>query len=121
VINKLFFSVVLILGQNYLAGKIILPKDSCTILVPNITGPHCETNDEWVIRSTCKFKEFKIVVCDRWGQKMHQQDSLGKYNVIDWDFFDAKVTQQTYFWLITYKVEGDESIRELQGNVLILR
>jgi len=107
---KKFLVIILAIGLQYiLAQEVVQPKDSCTLYIPNSASPGHDIKP-WTIISTCPMELFSMEIYDRWGIKLHKQDSLGKDNVINWNY--SKMPGGTYVYMIKYKFAGNEATEE---------
>jgi len=106
-----------IFSQNCFSQSDIT-KVTCTIEVPNTITPNSEVNDGWKINPTCPVTGFTVEVFNRWGQKVYTQDSLGKNNLIHWDFTlkGKALPEGTYFYIMQYKMKFGDAIEEKNEN-----
>jgi gliding motility-associated-like protein len=88
------------------------------LVVPNVFTPNQDgVNDRWEI-TALGFKQFKVVVLDRWGAQIWQTDSPS-------DFWDGtregvKCLEGAYFYKISAITNENQSI-EKAGQVTLLR
>jgi len=89
------------------------------IFVPNVFSPNGDgNNDELVIYGTKCVKEFKLVIFDRWGEKVFETDDInakwnGTYNGKD-------MNGATFVYYIKGLYKDDRPI-DLKGNVTIVK
>jgi gliding motility-associated-like protein len=89
------------------------------IFVPNVFSPNGDgNNDELVIYGTKCVKEFKLVIFDRWGEKVFETDDInakwnGSYNGKD-------MNGATFVYYIKGLYKDDRPI-DLKGNITIVR
>jgi gliding motility-associated-like protein len=90
--------------------------------VPNTFTPDGnEYNNEWgpVFTSGYNPYSFELIVLNRWGQTIWVS-----YDVESkWDgTYNNKMCQDgTYFWIISFGVEGTDEIKQIHGHLTIVR
>lgn len=99
--------------------RIYLDTRCPEIFIPNVFSPNGDgNNDELVIYGTKCVKEFKLVIFDRWGEKVFETDDVnakwdGTYNGKD-------MNGSTFVYYVKGLYKDDRPI-DLKGNVTIVK
>ena len=91
------------------------------IFIPNAFSPNSDgINDSFEIKGK-NIIDFKLVIFDRWGEKVFQSDDIG--NSWDGKYKSVNCMEGVYFWMINYKSNWKEAkpIKFLHGTVTLLR
>lgn len=101
--------------------SIKLRENQCEITATMIFTPNNDGyNDTWLINNLNYFPENKILVYNRWGQKVYEHK--GEYDE-PWDgkdMFGVPVPDNTYYYYIVYNFKDSENLI-VKGNVSIIR
>jgi gliding motility-associated-like protein len=95
----------------------MIVKSYSTIYVPNAFTPNADTkNDTWLIPALDAYPNCTVIIYNRYGQKIFESFGYKK----PWDgTFDGK--QQPAGAYVYYINTGDNTMKNIQGSVLILR
>jgi gliding motility-associated-like protein len=95
----------------------MLVKSYSTIYVPNAFTPNADTkNDTWLIPALDAYPNCMVIIYNRYGQKIFESIGYKK----PWDgTFNGK--QQPAGAYVYYINTGDNTVKNIQGTVLILR
>ena len=99
-----------------------LPADTCTdLFVPNAL--HNENDFILRIRTTCEFKEFKLLIFDRWGtKKFETNDPAFELNMLEARKEKDKVafTPGVYLYLIEATLKDKEKPGTYTGTITFI-
>lgn len=93
-----------------------IPCEISTVLVftPNGDG----INDTWSVTNLEKYPENRVLVFNRWGQKVYEHE--GEYEAWDGrDTFGRELEANSYYYIIYRDKDEDKSI--IKGSVSIIR
>ncbi len=95
----------------------MMVKSYSTIYVPNTFTPNADTkNDTWLIPALDAYPNCIVIIYNRYGQKLFESFGYKK----PWDgTFNG--TQQPAGAYVYYINTGDNTVKNIQGTVLILR
>jgi gliding motility-associated-like protein len=95
----------------------MLVKSYSTIYVPNAFTPNADTkNDTWLIPALDAYPNCIVIIYNRYGQKIFE--SLGYKKPWDGTFNGKQQPAGAYVYYIN---TGDNTVKNIQGTVLILR
>lgn len=101
-------------GQNKTGSK-----DTCSVLIPNSIAPAHDLKP-WRIQSNCPLAFFKLVIYDKWGGKLHKQDTLGAEGLITWDY--SNTPMDSYMYTLNYRLLSDTTLQKrINGFISIIR
>ncbi|MFI5222515.1 MAG: gliding motility-associated C-terminal domain-containing protein, partial [Bacteroidia bacterium] len=114
--------VVVVTDTNNCINKdttLVEEKCGSKLYIPNAFTPNGDgINDVFYVHSR-SLETFEIQIYDRWGEKVFSSTELTK----GWDgtFQNSPCVNETYVWLIKYKVKGTNSTQSANGTVMLLR
>ncbi|MEM9025182.1 MAG: gliding motility-associated C-terminal domain-containing protein, partial [Bacteroidota bacterium] len=105
-----FYRVVVSREGCTMADSLIVQEDNfaclvdidCQVLVPNVFTPNDDAiNDQFLVRTTCAFTEFKLTIFNRWGDVVYETNNPS----IGWDGSTNGVTVSdgVYFWVMDFQ------------------
>ena len=81
------------------------PEEEC-IVIHNVITPNGDgANDTWIIECIENFPDNKVVIFDRWGDKINEYENYNNTSRL-WkgtNFKDEKVPDGTYYYVLTIK------------------
>jgi gliding motility-associated-like protein len=81
------------------------PEEECIVIHNAITPNGDGVNDTWIIDCIENFPDNKVVIFDRWGDKVNEFEGYNN-NSISWrgtNLKDKKVPDGTYYYVLTIK------------------
>ena len=99
--------------------KIVVDKGTCLILMPNAFTPNNDgLNDLFRLKYPGFIKIFKMVVYNRWGEKINE--TTNPLNGWDGKYKGILQPMGNYIWIISY-TDIDGISATLKGNVILIR
>ncbi|MFI5221913.1 MAG: gliding motility-associated C-terminal domain-containing protein, partial [Bacteroidia bacterium] len=114
--------VVVVTDTNNCINKdttLVEEKCGSKIYIPNAFTPNGDgINDVFYVHSR-SLETFEIQIYDRWGEKIFSSTDITK----GWDgtFQNLPCMNETYVWLIKYKIKGTNNTQSANGMVMLLR
>jgi len=81
------------------------PEEECIVIHNAITPNGDGANDTWIIECIENFPDNKVVIFDRWGDKINEFENYNNTSQV-WkgtNFKDEKVPDGTYYYVLTIK------------------
>jgi gliding motility-associated-like protein len=101
-------------------GDVLVTVIHCPITIPNVFTPNNDGyNDLFVIDGIENYPGSKIVIYNRWGQKVFESDNYGPGT-----FWDAKGHSDGVYFYVVYvknRIKAEEIFDEYSGSVTVLR
>ena len=98
--------------------SIIVPEGECVVKGESVFTPNGDgINDTWAISNIVYFPNSRVIVYNRWGQVVHEQE--GNYEPWDGTHWGQPVPDASYFYVIYKDVEDKENVST--GSVTIIR
>ncbi len=97
---------------------IIITNNSCDVFFPNVFTPNGDNkNDFFNILNAAKLSEYKLVIFNRWGEKVFETDNFAK----GWDgtYKGKNCEMGAYIWYCSFIKESKQ--KYYKGSVLLLR
>ena len=101
-------------------GEIVVTEKNCGIYFPTAFTPNNDgKNDMFKILGGNNIKDFRLIVYDRWGQKVFESFDYAK----GWNgSFNGKLqASSTFVWYCEFKETGSPTINKLKGTVTLIR
>ncbi|GAB5539643.1 MAG: T9SS C-terminal target domain-containing protein [Salibacteraceae bacterium] len=105
-----------------LSDTIQIDRCECPIWAPTAFNPDGnDLNDRFILKSDCRFIDFKFTVYNRWGETVFYTEDPNE----SWDgkYLNTECQEGTYSWIATYTANREGEIIEEKetGTVLMLR
>jgi gliding motility-associated-like protein len=100
------------------SDSVIISNKSCEVFFPNVFTPNNDTkNDFFKILNATNLLEYKLMIYNRWGEKVFETDNFLK----GWDgsYKGSACQIGSYVWYCNFIKEGTQ--KKLKGSVLLLR
>jgi gliding motility-associated-like protein len=100
-------------------STITVPEDACEVkgepaFTPNGDG----YNDTWDISNISFYPNMRLIVYNRWGQKVHEQE--GRYEAWDGTHSGMQLPDASYYYVI-YRDKDHEDAGVETGNVTVVK
>lgn len=98
----------------------VINERVCNIMFPNAFTPNRDgVNDVFNVLNAYNLSQYRVIIFDRWGQKVFQSNGLQK----GWDGLIKGLPAPVgiYAWICDYKKAGATGIEHLKGTVTLLR
>lgn len=98
--------------------SIVLPEGDCPVKGELVFTPNGDgINDTWNISNIHHFPNGKVVVYDRWGQVVHEQQGI--YELWDGTHWGQPLPDATYFYVVYQRADDKDNVST--GSVTIIR
>lgn len=100
--------------------EIVVTVIPCAVTIPNVFTPNNDGfNDYFVIEGIDNFPESRLVVYNRWGQRVFQSDDYNSSN-----YWNAEGQSDGVYYYVLFqkrRVQGKTEFQEYSGSVTVLR
>ncbi len=100
------------IGETYtIQVEVIENNEDLELEIYNAFTPNNDgINDFFVVRANQKLDNYKLIIINRWGNKLYESHSLsdkwdGKYN-------GKRCSTSTYFYIINYSYKGQKKVKK---------
>jgi len=101
-------------------GNITVTVIPCAITIPNVFTPNSDGyNDYFVIDGIDNFPNSRLVIYNRWGQRVFESDDYNSSN-----YWSAEGHSDGVYYYVLYqkrKMQGKSEYQEYSGSVTVLR
>jgi gliding motility-associated-like protein len=112
------YSVKVTNACGFASDTIIISNKSCEVFFPNVFTPNSDTkNDFFKILNAINLTEYKLMIYNRWGEKVFETNDYTK----GWDgnYKAAQAEIGSYVWYSSFIKDGKQ--KSLKGSVLLIR
>ncbi len=95
-----------------------IEKEECTVIISNHFTPNSDNyNDYLQIANVINFPKFELLIFNKWGQKVHQQQE--NYSPWDGNWNGNAVPDETYYYVFYFNSENKNKF--LKGHITLIR
>jgi gliding motility-associated-like protein len=101
-------------------GEIKVSVIPCEIIIPNVFTPNSDGyNDYFAIDGIDNFPESKMLIYNRWGQRVFESDNYNSSSY--WDARDQADGVYYYVLYVRQRIQGKMEVKQYSGSVTVLR